>query len=106
MRGHADEAISVPELCAATGVSRRALQYAFEDVLHLSPVTYLRAMRLNRVRAELLAGCADSVGDIAARWGFWHLSRFAAEYRELFGELPSATRTRAATARPGPPRPA
>jgi AraC family ethanolamine operon transcriptional activator len=106
MLGHADEAIRVPELCAATGVSRRALQYAFEDVLHLSPVTYLRALRLNRVRAELLAGCADSVGDIAARWGFWHLSRFAAEYRELFGELPSATRTRAAAGRPGPAHPA
>ncbi|KPU96783.1 hypothetical protein APR50_02625 [Variovorax paradoxus] len=94
MRAHADEAISVPDLCAATGVSRRALQYAFEDVVHLSPVTYLRVMRLNRVRRELQTHRRDSIGDVAARWGFWHLSRFAADYSRLFGELPSATRAR------------
>jgi len=29
-----------------------------------------------------------SVSDVACRWGFWHLSRFAAHYRGLFGELP------------------
>jgi AraC family transcriptional regulator, ethanolamine operon transcriptional activator len=95
MRSHADEPISVPDLCGATGASRRALQYAFEDVVQLSPVTYLRVMRLNQVRAELQTRRQDTVGDVAARWGFWHPSRFAAEYRQLFGELPSATRMRA-----------
>jgi len=96
MRAHADEPISVPELCQATCASRRALQYAFEEILHMSPVTYLRVMRLNHVRGELLARSEDTVGDIAARWGFWHLSRFAADYRQHFGELPSATRARGA----------
>ncbi|RIX84172.1 helix-turn-helix domain-containing protein [Acidovorax cavernicola] len=94
MQAHADEPISVPDLCVATGVSRRSLQYAFEDVLHLSPVTYLRVMRLNRVRCEMQACREDTIGDIAARWGFWHLSRFAIDYARLFGELPSATRAR------------
>ncbi|MEJ8845079.1 helix-turn-helix domain-containing protein [Variovorax rhizosphaerae] len=94
MRAHVDEPITVPELCAATGASRRALQYAFEETLRLSPVTYLRVMRLNRVRSELIAQAHATVGDIAARWGFWHPSRFASEYRQHFGELPSATRAR------------
>jgi AraC family transcriptional regulator, ethanolamine operon transcriptional activator len=57
-------------------------------------VTYLRVMRLNRVRRELQTHRRDSIGDVAARWGFWHLSRFAADYSRLFGELPSATRAR------------
>ncbi|MDM0022964.1 helix-turn-helix domain-containing protein [Variovorax saccharolyticus] len=96
MHAHADEAITVPDLCQATCASRRALQYAFEEILHLSPVTYLRVMRLNRVRGELLAHSDLTVGDVAARWGFWHLSRFAADYRQHFGELPSATRARGA----------
>lgn len=59
--------------------------------MQISPVTYLRTMRLNRVRSELRQCPASTVGDVAARWGFWHLSRFAREYRALFGELPSAT---------------
>lgn len=101
MQAHAEEAITVPDLCAATGISRRSLQYAFDDVLQVSPVTYLRMMRLNRVRRDLLSGGAGSVGDIAARWGFWHLSRFAADYKAMFGELPSATRAQAGAARPG-----
>jgi AraC family ethanolamine operon transcriptional activator len=88
----------VPDLCA--GVSRRALQYAVENVLQLSPVTDLRVMRLNRVRQVLRSEPEATVGDVAARWGFWHPSRFAADDRALFGELPSATRAQSATAQP------
>lgn len=92
MQDHAHEVIAVPDLCQAIGTSRRALQYAFEEVMQISPVTYLRTMRLNRVRSELRQCSASTVGDVAARWGFWHPSRFASEYKALFGESPSATR--------------
>ena len=92
MQAHAHEVIAVPDLCQAIGTSRRALQYAFEEVMQISPVTYLRAMRLNQVRSELRQNRAAPVGDVAARWGFWHPSRFASDYKALFGELPSATR--------------
>ncbi len=84
--------MTVPELTASLGVSMRTLEYAFRDVLGLSPVQYLRAARLRGVRRELLrANPAIRVSDAAARWGFWHLSQFAADYKRLFGELPSAT---------------
>jgi AraC family ethanolamine operon transcriptional activator len=91
MSEHAEEPIGVPDLCAAIHVSRRTLQYSFQDVLQLSPVTYLRALRLNGVRRDLRRGGDEPVADSAARWGFWHLSRFAADYRHMFGELPSDT---------------
>ena len=93
MAEHAHEVIAVPDLCRAIGASRRSLQYAFEDVLQMSPVSYLRTLRLNRVRRALREQPQVPVGELAARWGFWHASRFAADYRTLFGELPSATRT-------------
>lgn len=91
MAEHAEAAITVPELCEAIHVSRRTLQYAFQEVLGMSPVTYLRALRLNGVRRHLQRGGDEPIADRAARWGFWHLSRFAADYRVLFGELPSDT---------------
>lgn len=55
---------------------------------------FVRQLRLQHVREELLAdespGLA-SVTDIALKWGFAHLGRFAIEYKRAFGESPSAT---------------
>lgn len=90
---HLDEAVTVSDLCAQTNVSRRMLNYCFQDVLDTNPVQYLRALRLNGVRRDLRSTeqAGVSIRDIACKWGFWHLSRFAEEYRSLFGELPSET---------------
>jgi AraC family ethanolamine operon transcriptional activator len=81
--------LSVVELVAALGVSRRCLQYAFQDALGVSPASYLRAERLNHVRRALSE--ADSVTEAATRFGFWHFGHFGNDYRALFGELPSET---------------
>lgn len=91
---HPDDPVTIADLCRVLRVSRRTLQYAFESIFDINPIAYLRAIRLNRARRALKAGAATphaSVGDIAARFGFWHLSRFASEYKQLFGELPSET---------------
>ena len=81
--------LSVAELCARLGVSRRTMQYVFEDVTGMNPASYLRAVRLDHVRKELRV--AESVTDAATRWGFWHFGHFSNDYREQFGELPSET---------------
>ena len=93
MREHVEEPLTVEDLCRVLGVSRRTLQYSFQEVLQLNPVSYLRAMRLTGARRMLKSADAarESVQDIAARWGFWHLSHFATDYRRMFGELPSET---------------
>jgi AraC-like DNA-binding protein len=36
------------------------------------------------------------ISDVATRWGFFHPSRFARQYQERFGELPSDTIRRGA----------
>lgn len=85
-------AVTVTQLCQAANVSRRTLQYSFETILGISPIQYLRVNRLNGVRRDLVkADKTSSVGDIAAQWGFWHLSQFAKDYKNLFDELPSKT---------------
>lgn len=92
-----DDAVSIAGLCRTLKVSRRSLQYAFEELTGMGAVQFLRNVRLNAVRREILGRPGDAeepIAAIAARWGFWHLPRFAAYYRALFGELPSATRRR------------
>ncbi len=95
---HPDRAVTVPELCEHLHVSRRTLQYCFEDVLGMSPMQCLKAMRLNGARRHLrdAAQSGRSVQDVAAHWGFWHLSQFACDYRKLFEETPSETLRRGA----------
>src|SRR5262249_35473370 len=80
------------DLARAAGVSERRVRRAFRDQVGVPPTTYLRTRALQAAQAELLAG--ESVSRAATDFGFAHLSRFAAEYRKLFGELPKETRSR------------
>lgn len=91
---HAGRSITVADLVELSGLSPRALQNGFKAEFEVSPMTYLRNARLDRVRQELRDGF-DPVLDVAARWRFFHAGRFARQYRDRFGELPSETRTRA-----------
>jgi AraC family transcriptional regulator, ethanolamine operon transcriptional activator len=93
LRHHASEPVYLDRLCTAIGVSERALDYAFRDVLDISPYQYLVTLRLNRARQALLAGVPGntSVKECARDSGFLHMPRFSQHYRRLFGELPSQT---------------
>jgi AraC-like DNA-binding protein len=88
-----NRALTVRDLCRAGGVSERTLEYAFLERFRMTPKAYLQAQRLNGVHRDLLRAnpAATRTGDVANRWGFWHLGQFAADYRKFFGELPSQT---------------
>lgn len=94
---HAHEAVTAPDIARAACVSMRALQAGFQEELDMSPMSYLRNVRLDRAHADLLAAPANaSVSEVAMRWGFAHLGRFAEQYRRKFGVLPSETARTAA----------
>jgi AraC family ethanolamine operon transcriptional activator len=83
----------VSEASTHLGVPERTLRAAFQSCYGLSPVKYLRILRLHQARHLLLTHCPDqtSVTQIASEVGFWELGRFSRDYRKLFGELPSET---------------
>ena len=93
IHAHAAEDVTVGELSAVAGLSVRSVQESFRRVFDVSPLTYLRQVRLDRVRADLLSTDpqAGAVGDVARRWGFTHLGRFSAAYHQRFGEYPKQT---------------
>jgi AraC family ethanolamine operon transcriptional activator len=86
---HPDTSFTVADLCRLLGVSRRSLQYCFQDVLGLGPAAFLRNVRLDGARRALKTG--HSVTEAATLWSFWHFGRFAHDYKAMFGELPSET---------------
>ncbi|SMC72033.1 helix-turn-helix domain-containing protein [Rhizobium sp. RU36D] len=89
------EAPNLAEICRRLSISRAHLQNCFQLSYGVTATQMIRAARLHGVRSELrdarLSGRQVSIGDVAARWGFWHWSRFTADYRRQFGELPSVT---------------
>ena len=90
--------VRVADLCRAVGVAPRTLERAVRAVHANTPVEFLHALRLTEARQTLLSTCAGagSVTEVATRFGFHELGRFAGEYRERFGESPSETLRRSA----------
>lgn len=86
-----DENIGVLDLCNHLRISRRTLQYSFEDVLGMTPLNYIRTVRLNIARKLLMRSPFETIQGAALDAGFSHLGRFSKYYQEFFGELPSQT---------------
>jgi AraC-like DNA-binding protein len=96
IEAHPEEALSSAHLAAAAGVTERTLQLAFQREFGTSPSAYVRGVRLGRVHSELLSGGGGAtVTEIASRWGFLHPSRFAQQYQQRYGCLPSETLSQA-----------
>ncbi len=93
MFAYLDRPITLLEICEAIGVSERTLIYAFRERTGVSPKAYLKALKLNRLRQDLKDAdpYTDSVHQIARHWGLDHSGALAADYKRLFGELPSQT---------------
>lgn len=92
---HLGGAITVPDIARAAFMSVRALQNAFREELDVSPTQYLRARRLERTYDDLVgAPLGTCVQDVAYRWGYSHMGRFAEQFRNRYGCLPSAVLNR------------
>ena len=88
---HAHEQISPEQLAGIAGVSLRSLYSGFREFLGVSPMQYLRDLRMENVREELVNGEATNVAGVALRWGFAHLGRFSTEDKQRYGETPRQT---------------
>jgi AraC-like DNA-binding protein len=85
--------IDIADLATATGVSPRTLYYGFKQYRGASPKKYLKGVRLLRARRRLLEAQIQGgrVGHVAAAVGYDNKSQFARDYKEYFGESPTAT---------------
>jgi AraC-like DNA-binding protein len=86
--------IGIGAIAAAARVSPRAVEAAFRRHLGVTPIAYLRRVRLDHAHQELSeASGADglTVTEVSYRWGFSSPSRFSEYYRRAFGHPPSET---------------
>jgi len=86
--------IAVIDIAAAAFVTVRAVQLAFQRHLGITPLEYLRRVRLDHAHQDLkraTPGDGLTVTAIAYRWGFHSSSRFAHYYQKVYGVAPSRT---------------
>jgi AraC-like DNA-binding protein len=93
IEGQPEHLWTVYELAAGSGCGVRALQSSFQKSAGVTPIEYVRWVRLNRVHEGLQEPTSDAstVTDVAADWGFSHMGRFSAAYYAEFGEHPNET---------------
>ncbi len=95
MRDHLAECIRISDVCLALRVSRRELEYAFRITYDQSPRDFLHILRLHAIHQALRNPEKEqTILEIAYAHGIAHPSRFAADYRALFGVRPSETAKR------------
>ena len=93
IHANADKPISIDDLTRITGVSGRTLYGGFQQFCGKTPMQYLRDVRMEQAHCDMqTAAPSITVTDIATKWGFYQLGRFAVEYKARFGESPSVTR--------------
>lgn len=92
--------LTVSVIAERLRVSLRSLEAGFREHRRATPLQRLRAIRLERVRQNLLAPqSGTSVTSAALECGFLHLARFSGYYKHAFGESPAQTLRRSRTAR-------
>ncbi|MFW2373848.1 MAG: helix-turn-helix domain-containing protein [Gammaproteobacteria bacterium] len=101
MEASPDNPLKMLDLCDELNCKLRTLQHAFSSYFDIAPGTYHRKIRMNEARRTLLRAEPDTttVTNIANQHGFWHLGRFALDYKQLFDESPSQS---LAIVKPGP----
>jgi AraC family ethanolamine operon transcriptional activator len=84
--------LTADAIAKSLGVSYRVLNYAFQDAYGLSPYQYFLTEKLHAVR-RMLKTSDTPITEVCHSHGFGTPSRFTRQYKRLFGELPSETRS-------------
>lgn len=82
----------VEDLARRSSVHPRTLLRAFQRVLRMGPVSYLRYRQLNLIRRKLIEpSLYRTITEVMQSVGVTDMGRVSGAYRALFGELPSQT---------------
>ena len=91
LENNCDRALDVEEIARHANMSSSALHHHFKRATTMSPMQFLKKLRLHRARLMLLSG--RSAGETAFAVGYGSSSQFSREFRRLFGVPPTHVRT-------------
>lgn len=91
MSSNIEEPLSVEDLAACVGVSRRHIERLFQTHLESTPSRYYLELRITHAR-RLLLQSSDSITNIAVACGFLNSTHFSHCFKDYFCVSPSLAR--------------
>lgn len=88
MRENATRALSVEQVARHVGMSGSHFAHRFSAVARVSPMRFLKQLRLDAAR-ELMLGQSVRAGDAAVRVGYESPSHFTRDFKQAFGSAPA-----------------
>lgn len=84
---HLDERLDVPAIAQEAGMSTSSLHHNFKQATTLTPVQYLKRIRLHRAR-QLIVDDGCQAAEAAFKVGYESPSQFSREFKRFFGMPP------------------
>lgn len=86
VHAHISQDFSIDALARRAGMSRAVFDRRFKAATLLSPLQYIKVLRLNE--ASMLIARGESISDAATAVGYHSSSQFSREFRRKFGTSP------------------
>ena len=86
LKDNLQESYSIDQLARQAGMSRAVFHRRFKEVTTLSPVQFVKSLRLNTAAMHLATG--SGVNEAAYQVGYASPSQFSREFKRQFGKAP------------------
>ena len=81
-----DEAVTIDEMAAQVGMSRAVFHRKFKQATTMSPIQFVKSMRLNKAAMQIAGGA--NVNEAAMDVGYVSSSQFSREFKRMYGQSP------------------
>ncbi|PSW16057.1 AraC family transcriptional regulator [Photobacterium rosenbergii] len=78
--------VTIDELASLVGMSRAVFHRKFKQATRMSPIQFMKAMRLNNAAMRIAAGM--NVSEAAMAVGYVSSTQFSREFKRLYGQSP------------------
>ncbi|WP_166018800.1 AraC family transcriptional regulator [Cobetia sp. MB87] len=81
-----DEPVSIDDMAGRVGMSRAVFHRKFKQATTMSPIQFVKSMRLNTAAMQIATG--KTVSEAAMAVGYVSSSQFSREFKRLYGQSP------------------
>lgn len=86
LSSHLKEPVTIDDMAAHVGMSRAVFHRRFKEATTMSPIQFVKSMRLNNAAMKIAAG--KTVNEAAWDVGYASTSQFSREFKRMYGQSP------------------